>query len=372
MNSKYWIWMSIIGLVGLFGCDDKETIVPSDTLVPEIVLPQGNHDYDTKIVDFYENTGVYILYKFNPKDVYFAGNLSWAEIYHDTSVVTTTLKLGENLYVKDGVVYQTALGSVLDSWKVGTTYMDNGLWERVTVNEETLSVYIETQQTSIKGVISVKEADEAYVGQQLAWVEKIFLNFYPTTVLREGLPLKMILGKELTRYLSGSEVGWISQNEVLSSYNSLIFSRGDKSIETLTPEEEVKIKSNLNAWFLSERLTSMVSFDKFYTKANYYWVGGSAASVPKANQCYALGLIKVPTSTILSICQSDDLKSYLKMITGNSYEKLTAEPVNGNFNNTDYTGILNQHPMIREKYDILVNIFKELGVDIQAIGNAVR
>ncbi len=372
MNSKYWIWMSIMGLLGLFGCDDKEALVPSGTLVPEIVLPQGTHDYDTKIVDFYTNTGVYILYKFNPKDIYFAGNLEWTEIYHDTLVVTTTLQLGENLYVKDGFVYQTMLGSVTDSWKIGTTYMDNGLWERVTVNEEIQSVYIETQQVSIKGVISVLEADEAYVGQQLAWVEKMFLNFYPVAVLKEALPLKLILGKEVTRYPLGSEVGWISQNEILFSYNSLIFSRGNNSLETLTPEQEVKIKSNLNTWFLTERLASMVSFDKFYAKTNYHWVGGSFASIPKADQCYALGLIKVPASTILSSCQSDDLKSYIKMITGNSYEKLTAEPVNGNFSDTDYTGILHKHSLIREKYDVLVNEFRQLGIDIQAIGNAVR
>ena len=53
MNIKHILWIVALGLVGWIGCSDDETLIPSETLVPQIELPQGNHEYDTKIVDFF-------------------------------------------------------------------------------------------------------------------------------------------------------------------------------------------------------------------------------------------------------------------------------------------------------------------------------
>ena len=61
MNIKHILWIVALGLVGWIGCSDDETLIPSDTLVPQIELPQGNHEYDTKIVDFFERDYIFFI-----------------------------------------------------------------------------------------------------------------------------------------------------------------------------------------------------------------------------------------------------------------------------------------------------------------------
>ena len=62
----------ILGLFLWTGCnDDDETLVPSTEPEFRYVLPQGHHDYDTKIVNWYEDCGFYILYKYEDKDVFY-------------------------------------------------------------------------------------------------------------------------------------------------------------------------------------------------------------------------------------------------------------------------------------------------------------
>lgn len=51
--------------------------------------------------------------------------------------------------------------------------------------------------TLTKNSINVNEAKNEYVGKQFEWVEEMFLNFYPDTILRVALPLKIILGRNL-------------------------------------------------------------------------------------------------------------------------------------------------------------------------------
>lgn len=367
MNVKHILWIVVLGLIGWIGCSDDETLTPSETLVPRIELPQGNHEYDAKIVDFYERTGLYILYKFKPRDIYFAGNLTWNEMYYDTIVIAYTFALGDNLYVKDGVVYQMMLGQIQDSWPLGTTYNDNGLWTRATLDEEGGTVYIEEQNVKAYGKFKVDEADEEYTGEQLAWIEEMFLNFYPESVLKKAMPMKIILGRDLKEMF-----GSMAQNRshYTEAYNSLIFSHGDKSLESLTLRQKDSLKSILHTWFGVKKLTSICSFSDFYGVTDYYWAG--SASKPSTGQYYGLGLVAEPKTVLLNQIQEGDLEAYLKMITNNSYATLIAEPENGDYDKNSYLGIL--HPrkdvnkLIRKKYDILIRIFNDLGVDLQAIG----
>lgn len=367
MNIKHILWIVALGLVGWIGCSDDETLIPSDTLVPQIELPQGNHEYDTKIVDFFEHTGLYILYKFEPRDVYFAGNLTWSEMYYDTIVIAYTFPLGDNLYVKDSVVYQTMLGRVQKSWPLGTAYKDNGLWTRATLDEENKTVYIEEQNVKAYGNFKVDEADEEYVGEQLAWIEEMFLNFYPELVLKKAMPMKIILGRNLKEMFGGTA---LDRSYYTDAYNSLIFSHGDESIENLTQHRKDSLKSILHTWFGVKKLASIYSFSDFYEVTNYYWAGTASKPLPK--DYYRLGLVGEPKTVLLDQIQKGDLESYLKMITSNSYATLTAEPENGDYDKNSYLGIL--HPkkdvnqLIRKKYDILIRIFKDLGIDLQAIG----
>jgi lipoprotein len=58
-------------------CSDNDRLTPSEGLEFSYSLPQGNHDYDTKIMDWFERCGFYILYHFDPeRDLYWNGSYS--------------------------------------------------------------------------------------------------------------------------------------------------------------------------------------------------------------------------------------------------------------------------------------------------------
>lgn len=122
----------------MVGCYEEEPLTPTEGLEYRYTVPQGNHDYDVKIVDWYEKNGFYILYKFDPKDIYF------------------------------NVSYWT--GPLYDSL--------DGKW---------------------RGNIASAVAEEEYVGKQLKFVEDIFLNFYSDTILNTWMPMKLLLCSQLKK-----------------------------------------------------------------------------------------------------------------------------------------------------------------------------
>lgn len=134
---KYRLIFIVLSLIFLIGCYEEDPLTSSEGVELKYTVPQGDHDYDAKIVDWYEKDGFYILYKFEPKDIYF-------------NVSTWTGSIYDSLREKPG-----------------------------------------------NGIMSVV-AEEEYVGQQLQLVEEVFLNFYSDTVLRTWLPMKILLCSELT------------------------------------------------------------------------------------------------------------------------------------------------------------------------------
>lgn len=72
MKLKILFHLLLVNLV-ILSCK-KEVVIQPDTLQPEYTLPQGNHDYDARIVNFQHKYGCYILYKFTDKD--FRWNIS--------------------------------------------------------------------------------------------------------------------------------------------------------------------------------------------------------------------------------------------------------------------------------------------------------
>lgn len=135
-DMKYRLLFMVLSLLLLVGCYEEEPLTPTEGLEFRYTVPQGNHDYDAKIVDWYEKNGFYILYKFDPKDIYF------------------------NVSYWTGPMYD----SLYDSWT-----------------------------GSVASVVAVEE----YVGKQLQFVENIFLNFYSDTVLNTWMPMKLLLCSEL-------------------------------------------------------------------------------------------------------------------------------------------------------------------------------
>ena len=245
MNVIFWALLFVLGI----GCNDEECLEPSGIAEYEIILPQGNHDYDEYILNWFERTGVYMLYKFAPEDVYFNVDMEWQESYRDTNFTYNWLTMKEGDYVSGDTVYVNGepyvLGIIVDddgSW-VEYSFIDGALLEK---NADIMN----------RGTFSVEEANETYVGTQLALFEDLFLTSYADSVLRSYMPLKVIFGKNL-KTATGKE------EDFRCVFNNLILSHGDESINLLGLDEKEELKLNLHMWFITEMLVNRISFESF-------------------------------------------------------------------------------------------------------------
>lgn len=349
------------------GCaDDDGKLNPSDIAEFEYKIPQGNHDYDERIVDWFERCGFYILYKFEPRDVYFNVDSEWAESYVDTTYTTTIYEIGPMCYVRNDTAFIQTSPTWSVVWPLGYQAFNAYSWyERSASETHVYSTYVSTKA---QGTYLVDYSGEAYVGKQLEWVEEMFLNFYPDDLLRAKMPLKLILGSRVRAKRSSISVN-LTNYSYYTYFSELILSHGDESLDALTTNQKNTIKTDVNKWFC-QRLGSLLDLDDFFTVTDYYWIGQSSS--PAYEEYYALGLLAY-TTTSQKDAYEYDFEGYLKAILSTSYAELTAEPADSDYDGSDFTGIL--HPKkdvngkIREKYDAIIKVFRERGVDLQAIGN---
>ncbi|MDR2271015.1 MAG: hypothetical protein LBF27_08940 [Sphingobacterium sp.] len=67
MRLQIKLFYTLLIMASLFSACKEEQLVASDPK-PQYVLPQGNHDYDKRIVAFYQKYKSFILYKFSEAD----------------------------------------------------------------------------------------------------------------------------------------------------------------------------------------------------------------------------------------------------------------------------------------------------------------
>ena len=205
--------------ISMFACNDEHKLSPSEGDVYGYFVPQGEHDYDDKIVDWKNRYNIFALYKWSPRDLYWSPT-KWNEAKEDTD---------ENGY----------------SWITG--------------------YYGE-------------QADEKYVGQQLDLIEELFLSFYPDSTLQRCLPLKMLLCKELEQ-IDG--YGERRKLNIYSSFDLLAFNWGSERILSLSSGEKAEMKLDINLTFLlrlksndkipaSTEFYSYSHYDTDMTYGNYY------------------------------------------------------------------------------------------------------
>lgn len=194
---------------GLFwtGCYDEDALTP--TIEPELrySVPQGEHDYDDRIVDWFHRTGSYFLYIFNPKDVY---------------------------------------------WNISE-------WQEENING---SYY--------KGM-KITLADEAYVGQQLDLIEEQFLNFYPDTLLRRCLPQKLLFCDTVGTHRGYLEDSQPDLQDVVSGFDYLAIRYGSAEIEDLSAKQRNDFLFNINNIFLKRLVSrkQITIPEQFYELSKY-------------------------------------------------------------------------------------------------------
>lgn len=298
------------------GCYEEEDIQVTEGLEISYSLPQGDHSYDIDIVSWYEKYGFYTLYIYEKKDIYWA-NTDWSERFED------------------------------------------GTGNR----------------------LRVKSADPDYVGKQLEIFRQGFLELYPDSLLMRYMPLKVLLCSEL----------WDTQSMRIYDWNlgvfidSLVFNKmwayegwdyiavngGSQEVDTMRLSSKSELQASVNAIFLkclNERGVIEIT-EEFVDISDYTY------AYLMGDQAFARGFItRAPLSNDIKAAQRNDFSAYLKLVCM-SIDQLEASP--DRRYDYDYAydmslvGAL--HPtrdvngLVRRKYDVLINMLKEMGINTDQI-----
>ena len=283
------------------GCRKEAKLTP--TTDPEDVyngntLPQGNHPYDADIKQLFDKYQTLFLYKYVHHDLYYNVNDDFSGIYDTVSDNTT------------------------------------------------------------KGGYFDVPADEGYIGALLDTLKNVWLNYYPDSLLKKGLPQKVFLVDSF--YFAYPGPGKPVDNypvmaDVYSGGDYILAARGGARILNMTPEDRYAFKAQLNSAFLTfahklgaVRPSTTWGAITDYASLNYlnYYALGAIYQDPYGNN------------------PDKDWDSYMTAIVSNSYATLTS-PGNILDPAVDVNGL------IRQRYDMMIAYFKTLfGVDLQAIGDA--
>lgn len=282
------------------GCAKQETLTPTTDPEPVFRLPQGNNDYDTRIMGLYEKYNFMTLYKFNPKDIY---------------------------------------------WQIGGT----------------TAGYVGPNDYFGHSLVA-EQADPEYIDRMIDFVEDNMLAYYPDTLLRRCMPLRLYLCSVLdkTNLSTGAVTG---KNNIyyskVTGYIALNYVNAD--FASLTDAQKKTFVDELNNAFMEWTYDGglIPAKDEFFLVSDY------VTSVTSTTM-FSRGFLTAAGKTSIVT----DWKTYVKTIITNSYTELTTQGTG-----TTLKGIL--HPskdtngLIRQKYDIVVNYFLDnYNLDLQAIGNA--
>lgn len=342
MKNKYMLLLAVLALC-LTACNyDEDELEPSNILT-SYQLPQGNHDYDQTIVDFYNKYGVYLLYDFTEKDAY------W--------YITGWRKFDENQE------FTSAVG--------GGNYI-------------------------------VKPSDQNYVKQQLALLDEVWFSKMTDKGKKGLLPTKILLCSEVDSCYVTAQYNYIwtpvfsytidytiHKDEVRAWYNydNMCVGWGNSDISTITDADKHGFISKLfHVWpqYIAER--KAVPSEEFINSIDYDNLG----NVSYIANCCAAGIL----SDSYNCTPASDWEKFIIGMLNYSEEWLTDEttPTPGQYDGwtnyayasygsyyihepADYRGLLSSvkdvNGILKRRYQIVRQYFIDnYGMDLQSIGNA--
>lgn len=271
--------------IGFMACEENEELTPTERPEFGYSVPQGNHEYDGRIVEWNERCNTFILYKFDMKELYWSPSV----------------------------------------W-LGSEETENDRGDLYT-----------------QGLVA-EVADTNYISEQLDLIEERFLNFYPDSTLRRCLPLKLLLCKTIrNRDAKGT---FSAEKDVYSGYDCLAFNWGNENVRNMTKAEINAFKNNVNNTFI-ERLVEKskiiidasfydgMNYEDAVTTANMYERGFLNSGVNDAGDdldAYLKAIVQTPYAELIAEPEDGDI-SYRGIL----HEK---KDVNG-FIKTKYEVIVN-------------------------------
>lgn len=318
MKIKNILLISLLLLV--VGCVEDENLVPSN---PELGfdMPQGNHDYDDRIMEYYDKFGgSCILYRYEEKEAY------WTASYF----------------------YKSELNSLTQ------TYYPYGKVQNF------YYFFYETPDTN-------------YVNQHLDLLEETFFSLYKEEALKKYLPLKLLLTSTLTNVEAATRTKVISAKTIFDATTAqLLFAGCNAGIENMTLEDKENYCYDVNRMFLYDYLGERECYEVPLTFSEVTTYSSSIATDKPT--LYKNGLLNSTART----SPRDDWMAFMDVILTTSYEDMIAY-----YPDTDWSnkGILcsdtsnGQKPKdssgkIRKKYEAMIAFFKEeFGIDLTRFAN---
>lgn len=200
-------------------------------------------------------------------------------------------------------------------------------------------------------IYTADNADEAYVGKLLTFIQKNWLNHYSDAFLKANLPYKVLFAQNMRLKSSPT-----TKYTVLSNYNQITVSNVSADFDAMTAAQKKTYVNTLHTEFFNFIFNrGKVDIPLAFTTVTNYTAAATATNY------YSLGYVSV-----LVALQGDklnrDFLSYIALITSRTKAELDASILSPT---TDTSGL------IRKKYDIIINYYKtKYNVDLQAIGNA--
>lgn len=264
MKKKIFILVAL--LWAITGCQKEDALTPSDVHEPVLggyVLPQGNHAYDSKIVELSNKYKTIILYKYDEKEFW---------------------------------------------WNVTTDIR----WTYDTVKKETVAGY------------EALPANENYVGEQVELLATEFFSHFPDTLLARTLPYKILLSSQFNSIPARLKVEIPAEKDkklvnLYSGYDYLGVNWGNEKVLSMTKAERGAFRAEACYKFL-ERLFDLESLQR---SASFIAVTNYTIKMTKANQ-YEYGIFYLNPSTTASPNVVLDWEAYMDKIVSNSYEQLIA------------------------------------------------
>ena len=263
MKSRIWMFVWLFACINI-GCYDEKSVTPSETpedIYGKYTLPQGDHEYDDAIVDFYKKYGSLILYKFEDKDFWWtpSGDIRWA-------------------------------------------FYDNGV-------DRTLGY-------------EADPADEAYVGNQLELLNQTWFKFFADSSLTRLLPQKILMTSRLDFVQNGEgypvEEDYVPLN-CYSGYDYIAVNWGNEKILTMDAEAWKLFKADV-CYMLLERATSkiMIGYAAVFASVSNYGLNFQSHETEKM---YGNGILDYNHRTD----PTRDWMDYLHAIIYHSLEELEGE-----------------------------------------------
>lgn len=278
-----------------------------------------------------------------------------------------TLPQGNNSYDQSIVDWYERCGFyILYKFDEKDLYWDSENWKEAE----------STQKLGRKGTPAIPE----FVNKQLDLITDIFLNVYSEKVIKEYMPLKILLCSELkdTRleyvYSNGTTTNVLVYFDALAlrGYDYIAINGGNDAIMALSDSMKMEYSLSINSIFLS--IYGEKNIDVLFASVpdSFFEVSVYDGKYISKNQLFSRGFLNMNTNTSTQTEEGrkrNDLRAYLEL-AGYPLDVLEETPgdLGKDSSYPSLRGVL--HPLrdvnglVRQKYEIIIEFLNGLGIDV--------